>query len=309
MAAINQPLVFGLVLALAACESPRPPAEPTPSATAARATTASASASAPARPEAPPAPRAAGVFEHVYIYDIDWRSGGRALFLRGDGSGVLREAGRLENNVQNEKRYSLPASPERAQRIQTILEAHGAKSMKVDPMQAPGDVRAIVRVLPATGPEVSLEGPAGRNEPFRKLLLELEKAIEAISVAGIAPSHDGKLDSHWTPPFASPSSVVSRHRLGRLKEGKLQPVATLAFDRRFSATLTIDTPGEEADAVKRAWSEVSADPVLSVKSEEEDGTEHRLVGKKFRRGEAGYPAAVLDALSGRYGVFAIEQKP
>lgn len=248
------------------------------------------------------------MFEHVYVHDIDWRSGGRALFLRGDGSGILRVAAPLKDNVQSEQRYQLPASAERAQRVQAILEAHGARTMKIDPTQAPGDEIAVVRMLPATGAELSLEGVAGRNEPFRKLLLELATAMKAISVAGIAPSHDGKIDPYWTPPFASPSAVVSKHSLGRLKGGKFHSVATLAFDRRSSATLTVDAPGEEADAVKRAWREVSGEAVLSVKSEEAEGTEHRLVGRKVRRGEKDYPAAVLEALSARHGVFAVEQK-
>jgi hypothetical protein len=305
MARTGKTCLLCLIAALAACESPRPPAEPARSASAAPATP---QPTATPRASASDAPRAAGPFAHVYVYDIDWRSGGRALFLRGDGSGILRVAGKLENNVQNEKRYELSPDPERAKKLHAILESHGAAKMNVDPMQAPGDVTAIVRLLPNAGSEIGLEGPAGRNEPFRKLLLELAKALESISTDGIHPTHDGNLDPYWTPPFASPSALVSRHTLGRMKEGKLQPVATLVFDRRFSATLTIDVPGDEADAVKRAWAEVSSEPVLSVKSEEEDGTEHRLVGKKVRRGEKDYPAGALDALSTRFGVFAVEQK-
>jgi hypothetical protein len=157
---------------------------------------------------------------------------------------------------------------------------------------------------------VSLRGPAGRNEPFRKLLLDLEKALEAIadSVAASSPSYEGKLDPYWTPPFASPSAVVTRHKLGRLKGGKMHPVATLVFDRRTSATLSIDEPGEDADAVQRAWSEISAKDELSVKSEKEDATGHTLVGTRVRRGHKDYPAGVLNVLSTEFGVFAVEDK-
>jgi hypothetical protein len=296
-----------LALANAACDRTQAQT-PAPSSAATTATTTPAPSSAAATTAPAPPARAASAFDHVYVYDIDWRTGGRALFLRGDGSGILRVATRLEDNVQPEKRYTLPPSTERAGAIRAILEAHGASSMKVDPTMAPGDQIAVVRVLPPTGPELSLRGPAGRNEPFRKMLLELEKALASISTAGISPSYDGKLDPYWTPPFASPNDVVTRHKLGRLKQGKLHEVATLAFDRRASATLTIDEPGEDAEAVQRAWSEVSSDDELSLKSEEEDATAHRLVGSKVRRGEKNYPAGVLNVLSARYGVFAVEQK-
>jgi hypothetical protein len=312
MARTPGPFLLCLLLSLAACEKPRPPTEAMPSASAAPVTAAApdiSQAVSSARAPKAEAPRAAAMFEHVYIYDIDWRTGGHALFLRGDGSGIARVAGRLEDNVQNEKRYELPPSVERAQKIRSTLDVHRAASMKVDSMMAPGDAIAIVRVLPATGPELALRGPSGRNESFRKLLLDLDKAMAAISITGISPSYDGKLDPYWTPPFASPSAVVARHRLGRMKQGRMHAVATLSFDRRGSATLAIDEPGEEAEAVQRAWSEVSTLDELSVKSERSDGDDHRLVGSKVRRGDKAYPAGVLDVLSARYGVFAVERKP
>jgi hypothetical protein len=302
--------VASLTLELAACEPPAPRTRgpSTAATTGASAPPTPATASAGSSARAPEASVSRAAFDHVYVYDIDWRNGGRALFLRGDGSGILRVAGRLEDNVQNEKRYALPASAERANGIRAILEAHGASSMTVDPTTAPGDQIAAVRVLPRTGPEVSLRGPAGRNERFRKMLLDLEKALGAIPVADISPAYTGKLETHWTPPLASPGALVQQHKLGRMKAGKFHPVATLAFDRRFVATLTVDEPGEDAEAVQRAWSEIWSQDELLVKAEEEDGTERRIVGAKVRRGEKDYPAGVLNVLSGRYGVFAVELK-
>jgi hypothetical protein len=89
----------------------------------------------------------------------------------------------------------------------------------------------------------------------------------------------------------------------------MHAVATLSFDRRGSATFAIDEPGEEAEAVQRAWSEVSALDELSVKSERSDRNDHALVGSTVRRGDRAYPAGLLDVLSARYGVFAVERKP
>ena len=108
------PALMSLALAIGACETTRPP-------TGASSTAPKASASAPpvaatvvasgsAQTPTAVAPRTTGMFDHVYIYDIDWRTGGHALFLRGDGSGISRTAGALKDNLQNEKRFTLPPS-------------------------------------------------------------------------------------------------------------------------------------------------------------------------------------------------------
>ena len=56
----------------------------------------------------------------------------------------------------------------------------------------------------ASGPELVLRGPTGRNESFRKLLIDLDKAIAAIPVTGISPFYDDKLDPNWVPPERKP---------------------------------------------------------------------------------------------------------
>jgi len=145
-------------------------------------------------------PSAGAMLGSVYVDLVDWRTGGRALFLRPDGSGVLRVIGNREGNVQNEKRYQLPPSPARRESFERVLLQHRATTMKVDAEMAPGDQSATVSMRPSTGEEIVLQAPASRSVTFQRLLSALEPLLNGIDTSALEANYDGRAAPNWEPP-------------------------------------------------------------------------------------------------------------
>lgn len=157
-------------------------------------------APSPSSPAPSAAPVSATAFRAVYVEEIDWRTGGRALFARSDGSGVLRVAGKWDGDLMPESRYDLAAGTVRFAAIDEVLTRHKAAELAIDPMSAPGDDKSTVILRPPSGKEVVLDGVSNRNPAFQALLRDLLPIVEAIDVTGLEASYAGAIDANWKPP-------------------------------------------------------------------------------------------------------------
>lgn len=193
-------ILFGVVACDTSSSASAPPANASVAKPAPAESAPTASAAPTPAPEAEAPEAAASDLTSVYVYMLDWRSGGRALFIRADGSGVLRAAEPLKDNVQVERRYELPADAKRFEPVAAILKKHDAVNMEINPFQAPGDFMAEVKLVPAQGDAIRLRAATGRNDNFRAMIEELRKAMEAISVDGLNQTYEGNKDHEWKPP-------------------------------------------------------------------------------------------------------------
>ncbi len=96
--------------------------------------------------------------------------------------------------------------------------------------------------------------------------------------------------------------------VGMMVKGSFQPVGSIAFDADNTGVLSVTESGKDADKLQKAWEEISGQEVLSVRRSKrvknDDGsTEMRFIGVNVERSNEGYPQAVMDYLSNKYGFF------
>jgi len=187
------------VLSGLACSGCAQPSKPAPPADTAPAPVPSVSVGRSAATTPSPAP-AASAIKSLHVEDVDWRSGGWEVFLRADGSGVLRRVDALEKGSQSEKRYELSADPARMPAFERVLDEHDASGMKVDPLQAPGDDLATLVVERASGAPLKHVGALARNEAFGKMFVALRAQIAGIDLGQAKLVYTGVLDKDWAPP-------------------------------------------------------------------------------------------------------------
>lgn len=97
--------------------------------------------------------------------------------------------------------------------------------------------------------------------------------------------------------------------LSKLVAGQVHVVGELNVAANGEGKLAVKAPGAEADALRAAWREVSAMPVIRMKWSETDpadksGQTQLLLGRDVAKGEPEYVRAVADILSRQFGYFA-----
>lgn len=96
--------------------------------------------------------------------------------------------------------------------------------------------------------------------------------------------------------------------VGLMVKGSFQSLGSIAFDKDNVGALTVTAKGEEADKLKKAWAEVAAQDMLSVRRNKRvkkaDGsTVMNFIGVNVERSSADYPQASIDYLSNKFGYF------
>ncbi len=96
--------------------------------------------------------------------------------------------------------------------------------------------------------------------------------------------------------------------VGRMVKGSFQSLGSISFDKDNVGALTVTAKGEEADKLKKAWEDVTAQDMLSVRRnkrvKQADGTTvMNFIGVNVERSSEDYPQATIDYLSNRYGYF------
>ncbi len=95
---------------------------------------------------------------------------------------------------------------------------------------------------------------------------------------------------------------------GLMVKGSFEPLGSISFDKDNAGALTVTAKGEEADKLKKAWAEVAAQDMLSVRRSKrvkrDDGsTVVNFIGVNVERSSPDYPQAAIDYLSNKYGYF------
>ena len=97
--------------------------------------------------------------------------------------------------------------------------------------------------------------------------------------------------------------------IGQMNKGQFEELGTIVFEDGGSGELSISVDGDAAARLQSAWDEMQAKDELVVRrtrrvQTEDGGMRRELLGIKARKGEDGYPQAVIDYLSSQHGYFA-----
>ena len=97
--------------------------------------------------------------------------------------------------------------------------------------------------------------------------------------------------------------------LSKLVAGQVHVVGELDVAASGEGKLTVNASGAAAEALRAAWREVSAMPLIRMKWSETDpadksGQTQLLLGRDVAKGDPAYARAVADILSRQFGFFA-----
>ncbi len=95
--------------------------------------------------------------------------------------------------------------------------------------------------------------------------------------------------------------MPTTHTLTKFDDAVFVTAGEIRFDERGAPTLTVTAGGELGQALRDAWTEISAQEALLWKRDEDTPSGTRLVGRRVPKGDPDYPSAVLSQLANRHG--------
>ena len=195
----------GLLLFLAACSSndgaPADEPEHTPSSSGGgeHAEARAGDPVAQAQPNSNPTlEEASGEFEWLMIHNIQGLYGGRALYIRPDGTTVAQKVVIGDEDLRDHHFEGALDAGARA-RIADLLVEHGFRSMAVpDRLGIPDETRTVLVVRFRDGTVTQLsKWDEDRYEPFDALSGHLMGIADALAAG--RSSHEGAFDYAWRP--------------------------------------------------------------------------------------------------------------
>jgi hypothetical protein len=126
-----------------------------------------------------------------------------------------------------------------------------------------------------------------------------------ISMVGCAPS------TSPGPATDKETNQVTKLIISKREEGRAVPIGTLSFDPSNKATLTIDKPGPDGEALKQNWEQLSRQDHLTWKRavpQTINGEQVTAIeGTDVKRSDKDYRWAVLDNLERKYN-YSVESR-
>ncbi|RLB52933.1 MAG: hypothetical protein DRJ42_13415 [Deltaproteobacteria bacterium] len=142
---------------------------------------------------------ASGEFEWLMFHDIQGLHGGRALYIRPDGTMVAQKVSVGEPYGLRDNRFEGALDADARARIAELLVEHDVRAMVVPNRPGiPDEARAVLVVRFRDGTVTHLAKWNGvRYEPFSALYRHLMGIADALAAG--SPSHEGAFDYSWRP--------------------------------------------------------------------------------------------------------------
>jgi hypothetical protein len=145
-------------------------------------------------------------FAWLMLHDVQGMFGGRALYLRPDGSVVVQVVA-VEEAGLVDRHFETRLDDEARAGIAGLLQEHEFQKMLVESRPGiPDEARAVIAVGYGDGSEHTVAKWAGvSHEGFSALYGHLVGIVD--KAASGEPSHTGAFDYHWRPGGADWSSI------------------------------------------------------------------------------------------------------